>query len=367
MVEHKEYSIVPGLKQLSVGALVLFLFLSLACKLPQQVVTQTPNGSLTITAPTGPGDDTALPPSAAPETGAPYPGGGEDITATQPADLYPAPGQGGTIDTPTTGPYPVPSDQIATATNPAPTTQAAATTGTVSSISAATPSPTSTVSPSPTTNGGYPPPGGEETGTPEGDGYPGPGAEPPDQTPDLGTPTQSPTSGSTGSPTASLTLAQTTLGVTSTASAATLTPASTLSPIPEPSPTQTLTPAPTLTPTPTLVPLPAWMVSRLQASDPSQVILASGRVQFVMFFAFWDGACQAMAPLIHGLEGQYHEQVNFIYLDIDDPATQPLRQALGYRYQPYFVLLAEDGRVIKQWQGYVNIETLRLAIEDAIE
>jgi thiol-disulfide isomerase/thioredoxin len=106
--------------------------------------------------------------------------------------------------------------------------------------------------------------------------------------------------------------------------------------------------------------------SELVATDPRLVKLASGRVQLIFFFAFWDGPSQAMAPLVHGLEPGYLGRVNFIYLDIDDPATRPLRQALYFKSQPHFFLLGPTGKVLRQWLGYVPVQQLINAIEAAV-
>lgn len=73
-----------------------------------------------------------------------------------------------------------------------------------------------------------------------------------------------------------------------------------------------------------------------------------------------------MAPIVHGLEDEYKEQMNFIYLDIDDPATDTFKKALGYRVQPQFFLLDENGAILKQWLGRVSEEDLRASIEAAL-
>ena len=97
------------------------------------------------------------------------------------------------------------------------------------------------------------------------------------------------------------------------------------------------------------------------------VRLASGKVQLIEFFAFWSGPCQAMAPIVHGLEERYNEQIGFIYLDIDDPANTILKRELGFRMEPHFFLLDPGGWVLKQWSGYVTVEDFSKAFEAALD
>ena len=73
-----------------------------------------------------------------------------------------------------------------------------------------------------------------------------------------------------------------------------------------------------------------------------------------------------MAPVVHGLETKYCGQLNFVYLDRDDPDTNPFKEALGYTYQPHTFLLDPDGNVITQWVGFVGEAELEAAILGAI-
>jgi thioredoxin-like negative regulator of GroEL len=73
-----------------------------------------------------------------------------------------------------------------------------------------------------------------------------------------------------------------------------------------------------------------------------------------------------MAPVVHGLEAEYGDRMNFVYLDIDDEATFTFKQALGYRYQPHIFLLDAEGNVIIQWVGFVDETTLEEAIIAAL-
>lgn len=67
---------------------------------------------------------------------------------------------------------------------------------------------------------------------------------------------------------------------------------------------------------------------------------------------------------MHGLEQQWAEQVDFVYLDIDDPRTDSFKRQLGYRYQPHLFLLDAQGAVVQQWVGFVDGATLEQALAD---
>jgi thiol-disulfide isomerase/thioredoxin len=117
----------------------------------------------------------------------------------------------------------------------------------------------------------------------------------------------------------------------------------------------------------TAIPPPAWINSELRASDLSGVNLISGKNQLFFFFAFWDGASLAMAPLVHAVEEDYQERINFVYLDIDDPAADYYKKELGYDSQPHFFLIDPQGVIIQQWIGYVRVEELIQAIDSALQ
>jgi hypothetical protein len=69
---------------------------------------------------------------------------------------------------------------------------------------------------------------------------------------------------------------------------------------------------------------------------------------------------------VHGLESEYSDELNFIYLDVDDPANDEFKSALGYIYQPHLFLLDENGEILQEWVGPVNHDQLVEAFEIAI-
>jgi len=74
-----------------------------------------------------------------------------------------------------------------------------------------------------------------------------------------------------------------------------------------------------------------------------------------------------MAPIVHGLEAKYFDQIKFTYLDIDDPANQQTMRDLGYIGRPHFYLLDGEGNILSQWLGYVTAEDLETAFSQALE
>ena len=66
---------------------------------------------------------------------------------------------------------------------------------------------------------------------------------------------------------------------------------------------------------------------------------------------------------MHGLEARYGACVDFVYLDIDNPATKDARTKLGYRVQPEFYLLAADGKVLWKKFGYASEDELETKIK----
>ena len=75
--------------------------------------------------------------------------------------------------------------------------------------------------------------------------------------------------------------------------------------------------------------------------------------------------CAEMAPVVHGLEKKWGEQVNFVFLDIADKRTKTIKRALGYSYYPQFFLLDGEGTILNQWIGLVGEEELDAALADA--
>jgi hypothetical protein len=66
---------------------------------------------------------------------------------------------------------------------------------------------------------------------------------------------------------------------------------------------------------------------------------------------------------VHGLEAKYASEVEFVYLDIDDPGTAEFKQSLRFVYQPHLLLLDGSGNVVNQWIGIAPEAELDAALQ----
>ncbi len=73
-----------------------------------------------------------------------------------------------------------------------------------------------------------------------------------------------------------------------------------------------------------------------------------------------------MAPIVHGLEDIYQDRINFVYLDVDDPATIEFKRYFAYQYQPEYYLIDGNGEILMAWFGFVPPEAFMTVFEAAL-
>lgn len=72
-----------------------------------------------------------------------------------------------------------------------------------------------------------------------------------------------------------------------------------------------------------------------------------------------------MAPIVHGLEQQWNDRVDFLYLDVADPRNASVMQRLGYRATPHFFILDAAGQPLRSWLGTVEGGELMAGLQRA--
>ncbi|MEO1391371.1 MAG: thioredoxin domain-containing protein [Cyanobacteria bacterium J06634_5] len=104
-----------------------------------------------------------------------------------------------------------------------------------------------------------------------------------------------------------------------------------------------------------MTPLSGLMTLKTMAADsvPFDSAIASSKPTLIEFYADWCTTCQSMSSTMNTLHQQYGEHINFVMLNIDDPAAAP--QVNQYRASgvPQFTLLSETQAPVDTWVGKV--------------
>ncbi len=62
--------------------------------------------------------------------------------------------------------------------------------------------------------------------------------------------------------------------------------------------------------------------------------------------------------MVHGLENQYSDQIDFEYVNIDNPDAAAAKKQYGFRVQPHLFLVDGDGEIVQEWVGFVTQDEL---------
>lgn len=69
-----------------------------------------------------------------------------------------------------------------------------------------------------------------------------------------------------------------------------------------------------------------------------------------------------MAPVVHGLEQQYKDRLDFLYLNIAEGRNRPAMQKYGFVSTPHFFFVRSDGIAVESIRGVVPADSITGAI-----
>ena len=73
-----------------------------------------------------------------------------------------------------------------------------------------------------------------------------------------------------------------------------------------------------------------------------------------------------MAPVVHGLAKEYDGRIDFLYLDVSDPANAAAKARLGFASTPHFFFLRPDGSPRAAIRGVVPRDSVVHALTDLL-
>ncbi len=73
-----------------------------------------------------------------------------------------------------------------------------------------------------------------------------------------------------------------------------------------------------------------------------------------------------MRPIVHGLEADYGNCIEFVYLDIDDSANAEAMRQFKFQAQPLLILLDGNGKELWRKFGRISREQLEAELKTAL-
>ena len=92
-----------------------------------------------------------------------------------------------------------------------------------------------------------------------------------------------------------------------------------------------------------------------------------GGLGMLYFHAEWCKICQAMEPIVDGLEERYRSDFPIVHINIDTARGKQLAREYGFIGQPTFILFDSSGEEVRRLMGAQSHEVLEREIEWILE
>ena len=97
--------------------------------------------------------------------------------------------------------------------------------------------------------------------------------------------------------------------------------------------------------------------------DP-EIALKNNKPTFLEFYAEWCEVCKEMAPKVSSLKEEYEKDINFVFLNVDNPKWSKYIQKLNVNGIPQVNLFDKKGNLISTFVGKQDEITIRDYIEN---
>ena len=98
-----------------------------------------------------------------------------------------------------------------------------------------------------------------------------------------------------------------------------------------------------------------------ESVDP-EIAFINNKPTFLEFYAEWCEVCKEMAPKISGLKEQYDKEVNFVFLNVDNPAWGKYIKKFDVNGIPQVNIFDRSGNLISTFIGKQKEITLSESI-----
>lgn len=96
------------------------------------------------------------------------------------------------------------------------------------------------------------------------------------------------------------------------------------------------------------------------------ITLPEGKPAFLISYADWWPTWRANRPIVDGLQAEFSDEIEFVWLNIDDSNSLPLRQEYGIVGRTNYVLVDAAGNPLQRWYGYLSEPDVAAVLEEFI-
>ncbi len=89
-------------------------------------------------------------------------------------------------------------------------------------------------------------------------------------------------------------------------------------------------------------------------AESSSAVNQTVAFTFYDSYAAWCGTCRANDPVLQALAEQFAGKVEFVRVNVDNPADTATRQRFGLVDRSQYALVNAQGEVVKRWFGLLN-------------
>ena len=99
------------------------------------------------------------------------------------------------------------------------------------------------------------------------------------------------------------------------------------------------------------------------STDPV-IAFNNNKPTFLEFYAEWCEVCKEMAPKVSALKDRYEQDINFVFLNVDNPKWQSYIEKFNVNGIPQVNILDKKGNLISTLIGKQEEQTIRDSIDN---
>ena len=97
--------------------------------------------------------------------------------------------------------------------------------------------------------------------------------------------------------------------------------------------------------------------------DP-EIAFTNNKPTFLEFYAEWCEVCKEMAPTVADIKGEYEKDINFVFLNVDNPKWEKYIRDLKVNGIPQVNLFDKDGNLEVTFIGKQEEKTIKESIDN---